>query len=102
MKLLCSQGDYNLCEQVQFIGVYPYHGSMQRFLVHDARYVHKLPDNMSYEKGALVEPASVAYHAIEKSSASAVEGSICWSWPRVDFSRYCGKKSIWLYSIMHY
>ena len=28
---LCSQGDYNLCEQVQFIGVYPYHGSMQRF-----------------------------------------------------------------------
>ena len=64
---LCSQGDYNLCEQVQFIGVYPYHGSMQRFLVHDARYVHKLPDNMSYEKGALVEPASVAYHAIERA-----------------------------------
>jgi L-iditol 2-dehydrogenase len=26
---------------VKFIGVYPYHGSLQRFKVHPARYVHK-------------------------------------------------------------
>lgn len=37
----CTSGRTNLCPQVKFIGVYPYHGSLQRFKVHPARYVHK-------------------------------------------------------------
>jgi L-iditol 2-dehydrogenase len=38
---LCTNGRYNLCEDVQFAGVYPYHGSLQRYKVHPARWVHK-------------------------------------------------------------
>lgn len=38
---LCEKGRYNLCEDVKFAGVYPYHGSLQRFKVHPARWVHK-------------------------------------------------------------
>lgn len=38
---LCNEGRYNLCEDVQFSGVYPYHGSMQRYKVHPARWLHK-------------------------------------------------------------
>jgi L-iditol 2-dehydrogenase len=38
---LCANGRYNLCEDVQFAGVYPYHGSLQRYKVHPARWVHK-------------------------------------------------------------
>lgn len=38
---LCRNGRYNLCEDVQFAGVYPYHGSLQRYKVHPARWVHK-------------------------------------------------------------
>ncbi len=64
---LCRQGDYNLCQDVKFIGMYPYPGSMQRYLVHDAQYVYKLPDNMSYAQGALVEPVSVGYHGVERA-----------------------------------
>lgn len=71
---LCSQGDYNLCEDVKFIGVYPHHGSMQKYLTHDARFVHKLPENMSYAQGALVEPVSVAYHGIERAQLKLGEG----------------------------
>jgi L-iditol 2-dehydrogenase len=26
---------------VKFIGVYPFHGSLQRFIVHPARWLHK-------------------------------------------------------------
>lgn len=71
---LCSQGDYNLCEDVQFIGVFPCHGSMQRYITHDSRYVYRLPDNMSYSQGALVEPISVAYHGIERANLKLGEG----------------------------
>lgn len=71
---LCTQGDYNLCEDVKFISVYPNHGSMQRYLTHDARFVFKLPDNMSFAQGALVEPVSVAYHGIERAGIELGKG----------------------------
>lgn len=38
---LCRMGRYNLCEDVHFAGVYPYHGSLQRYKVHPARWLHK-------------------------------------------------------------
>lgn len=64
---LCRKGDYNLCQDVKFLGVYPHSGSMQRYLVHDARYVFKIPDHMTYAQGALVEPVSVAYHGVTRA-----------------------------------
>lgn len=71
---LCRQGDYNLCQSVKFIGIYPNPGSMQRYLVHDARYVYKIPDNMSYSQGALVEPVSVAYHGVTRAQLVLGQG----------------------------
>ncbi|KAH7399966.1 putative alcohol dehydrogenase [Cadophora sp. MPI-SDFR-AT-0126] len=62
----CAAGRANLCPDVQFIGVYPRHGSLQRFLVHPARWLHKLPDNVSYAQGALLEPLSVVMHALRR------------------------------------
>jgi hypothetical protein len=38
---LCVAGRYNLCEDVNFAGVYPYHGTLQRYKVHPARWLHK-------------------------------------------------------------
>lgn len=38
---LCRMGRYNLCEDVQFSGVYPYDGTLQRYKVHSARWLHK-------------------------------------------------------------
>ncbi|PKX89359.1 putative alcohol dehydrogenase [Aspergillus novofumigatus IBT 16806] len=38
---LCHDGRYNLCEDVQFAGVYPYAGTLQRYKVHPARWLHK-------------------------------------------------------------
>lgn len=64
---LCMDGNYNLCPDVQFSGVYPYEGAIQRYKVHKARFVHKMPDNMTFAQGALVEPLSVAYHGIQKA-----------------------------------
>ncbi|KAJ9161304.1 GroES-like protein [Coniochaeta hoffmannii] len=62
---LCMEGRYNLCESVQFSGVYPYHGTLQRYKVHPARWLHKIPDNVSFGEAALLEPLSVVLHGIE-------------------------------------
>lgn len=71
---LCQQGDYNLCLDVDFLGVpgmpgreASIHGSMQRFKTIKPQYAHKLPEPMSYAEGALVEVFSVGYHGIEKA-----------------------------------
>lgn len=37
----CRMGKYNLCENVEFSGVYPYDGTLQRYKVHSARWLHK-------------------------------------------------------------
>ena len=63
----CTTGEYNLCPDVAFTGVPPYHGSIRRYHVHRAKYLHKLPDNLSYTEGALLEPLSVVLHAFERS-----------------------------------
>ncbi|KAK8183871.1 putative alcohol dehydrogenase [Phyllosticta citribraziliensis] len=67
---LCRAGRYNLCEAVEFAGVYPYNGTLQRFKVHPARWLYKLPDNVSFAEGALLEPLSVVMHGIATAPLS--------------------------------
>ncbi|KAK1061301.1 hypothetical protein LTR74_011185 [Friedmanniomyces endolithicus] len=67
---LCDAGKYNLCEDVKFAGVCPSAGTIRRFVAHDARYLHKLPDSMTFAQGALVEPLSVVLHAIKQCKGS--------------------------------
>ncbi|KAL3478174.1 chaperonin 10-like protein [Aspergillus californicus] len=62
---LCNDGRYNLCEDVQFSGVYPYAGTIQRYKVHPAKWLHKLPPNLTYLDGALLEPLSVVMRGIQ-------------------------------------
>ncbi|KAK0130136.1 hypothetical protein ONS96_000663 [Cadophora gregata f. sp. sojae] len=62
----CTTGEYNLCADVQFSGAPPFHGSIRRYHVHRAKYLHKLPDELSFSDGALLEPLSVVLHAFER------------------------------------
>jgi len=66
---LCTQGRYNLCRAVRFTGAPPYDGSIRRWHVHDAHFLHRLPDALSLAEGALLEPLSVVLHAFERSPA---------------------------------
>jgi L-iditol 2-dehydrogenase len=67
---LCVDGRYNLCRDVSFSGVYPHHGTVQRYKVHRASHVHKLPSGISFQTAALIEPLSVAMHALRTSPIS--------------------------------
>ncbi|MET0897890.1 MAG: 2,3-butanediol dehydrogenase, partial [Mycobacterium sp.] len=58
----CNAGNYNICAQIGFHGLMS-DGGMAEYSVVPTNMLHKLPDNVSLELGALVEPMSVAYHA---------------------------------------
>ncbi|KEZ39570.1 L-arabinitol 4-dehydrogenase [Scedosporium apiospermum] len=71
---LCQEGRYNLCEDVQFAGVYPYQGTLQRYKVHPAKWLYKIPDNITFEEAALLEPLSVVLHGIKTTGLSLGKG----------------------------
>lgn len=73
---LCLQGDYNLCQDVEFAGVYPYDGALQRYKVHRAKYVYRIPENMTYGQGALIEPLSVVLHGVERAQLKIGRGCL--------------------------
>lgn len=58
----CRAGNYNICAQIGFHGLMS-DGGMAEYSVVPTSMLHRLPDNVSLQLGALVEPMSVAYHA---------------------------------------
>ncbi|MBY3989538.1 2,3-butanediol dehydrogenase [Rhodococcus fascians] len=58
----CVAGNYNVCRQIGFHGIMA-DGGMAEFSIVPVGMLHKLPDNVPLELGALVEPMAVAYHA---------------------------------------
>ncbi|KAH0384468.1 sorbitol dehydrogenase, partial [Aureobasidium melanogenum] len=73
---LCREGRYNLCEDVKFSGVWPHHGTIQRFKVHAAKWLHKIPDDVSFSEGALLEPLSVVLHGIRRARLTLGRGAV--------------------------
>jgi (R,R)-butanediol dehydrogenase/meso-butanediol dehydrogenase/diacetyl reductase len=67
----CHEGKYNLCDSLGFVGLSGGHGGFAAFSVVPAGMVHKMPDALSMEQGALVEPAAVALHAVRMSKIKA-------------------------------
>lgn len=63
----CRQGYYNACDHLGFHGLSGGGGGFSEVTMVKEHMVHKLADNMSYEQGALVEPAAVAVHAVRES-----------------------------------
>ena len=63
----CRTGRYNGCPNILFYSSPPVDGTLRRYHVHPAAWLHKLPDNLNYEEGALLEPLSVALAGIERS-----------------------------------
>src|SRR3989344_6544723 len=59
---VCDIGNYNLCKKRKNISG-GMNGAYAPFVKVPLDYIHKLPDNMSFEEGAMVEPACVSYNA---------------------------------------
>ena len=61
------RGMYNLDPDVRFWATPPIHGCLRETIVHPANLTFKLPDNVSFEEGALVEPLAIGVHAAKKA-----------------------------------
>jgi len=60
-------GLYNIDPAVSFWATPPVHGVLTPFVVHPASYTFKLPDNVSFAEGAMVEPFAVGMQAATKA-----------------------------------
>lgn len=60
-------GMYNLDPGVRFWATPPVHGVLRTSVVHPADFTFRLPDNVSYAEGAMVEPLAVGMHAANKA-----------------------------------
>jgi len=65
----CKSGRYNLCPDVVFLATPPVNGAWQEYVAMPGDYLFKLPDSMSFEEGALLEPLSVGFHALLRGQA---------------------------------
>lgn len=63
----CKTGRYNLCEHLGFHGLAGGGGGFAEYTTVPEVMVHPIPDEMTFEQAALVEPAAVALHAIRMS-----------------------------------
>jgi (R,R)-butanediol dehydrogenase/meso-butanediol dehydrogenase/diacetyl reductase len=63
----CTRGYANLCRNAAFHGLSADGGGLADFTVVDDDMAHVLPDRVSLEMGALVEPMAVGYHAVVQS-----------------------------------
>lgn len=61
-------GIYNLDPAVRFWATPPIHGCLTPSVVHPAAFTFKLPDNVSFAEGAMVEPLAVGMHAANKAN----------------------------------
>ena len=59
-------GMYNLDPAVRFWATPPIHGILRPTVIHPEAFTFKLPDNVSFAEGAMVEPLAVGMHAASK------------------------------------
>lgn len=67
----CLHGQINLCDNRQVLGVsckeYRRQGAFAEYVAVPARVLAKLPEGLSYEWAAMVEPVSVAVHGVHRA-----------------------------------
>ncbi len=71
----CAEGQVNLCDNRRVVGVAPVeyrqHGAFAEQLAIPARILYKLPDTLPYDQAAMVEPVSIAVHAVQRTKIAA-------------------------------
>jgi len=88
----CLIGRYNGCERVLFLSTPPVSGLLRRYVIHPAIWCHKLPDSMSFEDGALLEPLSVALAAVNRANLKLGDSAlICGAGPIGLITLLCAK-----------
>jgi L-iditol 2-dehydrogenase len=66
----CRRGEVNLCDNRRVLGVscadYRRHGAFAEYVAVPARISYRVPDSVPFEHAALIEPLSIAMHAVNR------------------------------------
>lgn len=62
----CRHGKYNLCEELKVMG-FQTTGVASRYFAVDASKVTALPEDLSFDEGAMIEPLAVAVHGVRQA-----------------------------------
>jgi L-iditol 2-dehydrogenase len=64
----CRRGDINLCDYRRVLGVscneYRQHGTFAEYVAVPQHIIYPLPKKINFEQSAMIEPCSVAFHAV--------------------------------------
>lgn len=63
----CLAGRYNLCPDMSFAATPPIDGTLTGMWSAPADFCYKLPDGVSLQEGALLEPLAVAVHIVRQA-----------------------------------
>jgi L-iditol 2-dehydrogenase len=76
----CRSAQPNLCEHRRVVGVAPaeyrQHGAFAEYVALPERILCALPDGLSYERAAMIEPVSIAVHAVRRAMPDAGEPGV--------------------------
>ena len=65
----CRRGEPNVCRELRVTGC-NMSGGLEEYFVADRRQWHKIPDNMSWDEAAMIEPYTIAGHACARAEVS--------------------------------
>lgn len=71
---MCAAGRFNNCADIRVCGVHK-DGMMTDYFLHPVRLLYKLPDELTFEHAALVEPLTIGLHAATR--ARVAKGEYC-------------------------
>ncbi|MBN2093631.1 galactitol-1-phosphate 5-dehydrogenase [candidate division KSB1 bacterium] len=67
----CRRGEINLCDNRRVLGVscgdYRQHGAFAERVAVPQHILYRLPEDVSFEQAAMVEPCTIAVHAVERT-----------------------------------
>ena len=76
----CRDGQVNLCDNRRVVGVAPnefrQHGAFAEFLAVPARILYALPDALPFTQAAMIEPVSIAVHAIQRIRIAPMDTAV--------------------------
>jgi len=76
----CQRGEINLCDRRRVLGVscdaYRQNGAFAEYVAVPAHILYRLPDDLSFERAAVVEAVSIAVHAVGRARISLNDSAL--------------------------
>ena len=94
----CKVGNYQICMNASYMG-FDIDGAFAEYVVAPAKNVFKIPDNVSFEEAAIMEPVALALHVMDFvqpkiGEAMAILGQGPVGLVQTQIAKLCGMKVI--------